>query len=337
MALKFYEAYITTISKDPVESWRDLMQATINDTWENTSTIEKVLGQKTLGLKDYIDESVQLNSVIDPKTGKPLGDEYRKIIYKVLNDNLITKDFNNTTRYLGKYYKFGEFNWLVINTNTIIGASASAILQKCNNILKWYDNLGNYHEWDCVIERSLSSTNFKSGSEGVSEINADTLIKVQLNKETKLIEINQRFLFNGHAFQVKQINNHISESYMEIYLFETQIQSNDDIINNIANIIGENKSLNNGTIITPKINQLLENFSQKFSIYKYDKGLESVDEFEITTQGPTQGVNYKLEILDGNNFIIENLIKSDIPLVINCKNKKTSENFTKNILLIGEW
>lgn len=337
MALKFYEAYSQSIAKAPVDSWRELMQETINETWYDTSTVETVLGQTSLGAKTFLEESVQLNSVIDPKTGKSFGDEYRKIIYKVLNDNLITQNLDKTKRFLGKYYQIGDYTWLTVNTNTIIGADASAILQRCNNVLRWHDKSGKYHEWDCVFERSLSSTNFNDGSEGVSEINSDTIIKVQLNNETSLIEYNQRFLFNGHAFQVKQINNHVSDSYMELYLFETQIQSNDDKLSDIANSVGEVTPITSETKILPKINQIIEDTSQIFSIYKYDNGKETADTFDITAQGPAESVNYKLRLLDGNNFVIDNLLKSNIPLTITCVNKNTSEVITKSILLIGEW
>lgn len=337
MALKFYEAYSQSIAKSPVDSWRELMQETINETWDDTSTVETVLGQTSLGAKTFLEESVQLNSVIDPKTGKSFGDEYRKIIYKVLNDNLITQNLDKTKRFLGKYYQIGDYTWLTVNTNTIIGADASAILQRCNNVLRWHDKSGKYHEWDCVFERSLSSTNFNDGSEGISEINSDTIIKVQLNNETSLIEYNQRFLFNGHAFQVKQINNHVSDSYMELYLFETQIQSNDDKSNDIANSTGEVTPITSEIKILPKINQIIQDTSQSFSIYKYDNGKETDDTFEITAQGPAESVNYKLRLLDGNNFVIDNLLKSNIPLTITCVNKNTSEVITKSILLIGEW
>ena len=337
MALRFFEAYSKSIAKLPVDEWRELMQETINESWDNTSTVETVLGQKSLGSKEYKEESVQLNSVIDPKTGKSFGDEYRKIIYKVLNDNLITQNLDRTNRFLGKYYQIGDFFWIIINTNTIVGADASAILQRCNNLLKWYDKSGKYHEWPCVFERTLSSTGVNNGSEGVSEISSDTLIKVQLNDETNLIEYNQRFLFNGHAFQVKQINNHVSDSYMELYLFETQIQSNDNKVDDVANSKNEVTTITNENIILPKTNQITQNSSQNYSIYKYDNGLETADTFEISAQGPTEGVNYKLNILDGNNFVIENLLKSNIPLEITCVNKNTAEVITKSILLIGEW
>ena len=212
MALEFYKAYLNSVAKEPVDYWQELRQEATNDVWLDTSTITTVQGQTILGSLTYSPESVQVNSVVDPKTGKTLGDNYKKIIYKNVSTSMIQKDLSKTDRFLGKYYKFADYTWLTINTNTIIGSSAIAILEKCNNWLKWYDKDGVLHQWECVFERSLSGTGFDYGSEGVSEVGADTVIKVQRNAETDLIPFNQRFIFDKHAFQVKQINNHISET-----------------------------------------------------------------------------------------------------------------------------
>lgn len=338
MALTIYETYLNSLAKAPVEEWRENTQQMIYDTWLDTSTVETVSGQKGLGERTFSDESVQLNSVIDPKTGKSLGDDYRKIIYQVLADNLITNNLDTTTRFMGKYYQFSGFTWLTVNTNTVIGANASAILQKCNNWLKWYDKSGILHQWECVFERTLSSTNFDLGSEGVAEISADTLIKVQRNVETDAISYNQRFIFDGRAFQVKQINNHISKSYMELYLFETQIQSNDDLINNIANSTGQAQVDTNETKILPEESSLYQGEEKTFSVYKYVGGTASSDTFSITANGPALGLNYELNIIDGNNFSIKNLLQSDIPLEIICTNNNDAVDIAiMHILLDGGW
>lgn len=338
MSLKFYEAYMKSIAQDPVKDWREVTQQMINDTWSDTSTVETVKGQKALGLKTYSDESVQLNSLIDPKTGTSFGDNYRKIIYKVLADNLINEDLTLTTRFLGKYYQFEDYTWLTINTNTTIGSCASAVLQKCNNLLKWYDLNGVLHEWPCVFERTLSSTGINYGSQGVPEVGADTVIKVQLNDETASIPFNKRFLFDKHAFQVKQINNHISSSYMEIYVFETQVQADDDLINNIAGADGKIQPTTTKTEITPDINKILAGKTQSFSVYKYIDGIQQADTYNISVTGAILGVNYSFDIVDGNNFTITNLKESTSPLIISCENKNDSEDIVvKNILLGGIW
>ena len=206
MALEFYNAFRNAFDGEPANYWQELHQAAVDDTWFDTSTVRKVQGQTMPGMRTYACESVQVNSVLDPKTGTSLGDNYRKIIYRVLKDNEIKDDLTKTKRWLGKYYKLEDYTWLTINTNTNIGAFATAVLEKCNNSLKWYDKDKILHVWPCVFERTLGSTSFSWGSQEVPEVDSTTLIKVQLNEETAKIPFNQRFLFDGHAFQVKQLN-----------------------------------------------------------------------------------------------------------------------------------
>ena len=338
MALEYYKAYLNSMAQDTVSYWRDLRQEATNDVWINTSTVENVLGQNDIGSLEYSEESVQLTSVLDPKTGKQLGDDYRKIIYKTLSDSLIDKDTTKTKRVWGKYYKFNDYTWLTINTNTIVGSSAVAILQKCNNWLKWYDKRNVLHQWECVFERSLSSTGFDYGSEGVAEVGSDTVIKVQRNSETELIPFNQRFIFDGHAFQVKQINNHISDTYMEIYMFETQVQSNDDLVNNIANSVGEISPTTNETLISPSINKILQGETQDFTVYNYINGVPSGATYNVEILGGKVGVNYKLDIVDGNKFSITNLLQSNDTLTIVCINTQDSSDIVSmNIILGGIW
>lgn len=338
MSLKYYKAYLNSLSKEPVDYWKELRQAATNDVWNDTATVETVLGQNSVGSLEYSKESVQLTSVLDPKTGKQLGDDYRKIIYKTLADSLIHKDTTKTNRFWGKYYKFRDYTWLTVNTNTIMGSSASAILERCNNWLKWYDKQGILHQWECVFERSLSSTSFDYGSEGVAEVGSKTLIRVQRNSETDSIPFNQRFIFDGHAFQVDQINNHISSTYMEIYMFETQIQSNDDLVNNIANNLGEVEPTTNETLITPDINKILQDESQEFAIYNYTNGVANSDTYNVEIMGGIEDINYSLNIIDGNHFVIKNILQSDTPLTITCINTQNPDDIVSmNIVLGGLW
>lgn len=332
MALEFYDAYINSIAQDPVDYWQELRQASVDDTWSDTSTIRNVDGQVNLGEQLFANESVQVNSVIDIKTGNSLGDDYRKIIYK----NYATSA-NDDMRFLGKYYKFDNFTWLTINTNTIIGSLATAVVQKCNNILKWYDQNGVLQSWACVVDRTLSSTGFDYGSQGVIEANAKTLIKIQLNSSTAKLKINSRIMLNGKTFQIEQVNNHISKTYEELYVFEIEKQANDDGLMNIPNLDGEKPSLVIGNQILPLKTQILLGSTQNFSVYNYVDGEKQNDTFDVIVKNGVQGFNYNLEIKNGNEFAITNLKESDVPIKIVCINKTSGEQVEMNVLLGGRW
>ena len=366
MALKYYNV-LNQIKETPEEYWKNLMQASVNETWEDTATIQNVNGQLSVGSKDYGIENLQVNSVIDPKTNKDFGDNYKKIIYKIFENNRLPPDvvpasqflvssaggvnlyrymtINNeyflvrsSDRYVGKYYRFDGYTWLTINTNTIVGALATAILQKCNQKLKWYDKSGNYHEWDCVFARTLSEKNFNYGKKSVIEVGADAIIQVQQNDETKTINYNQRFIINGKAFQVKQINDYVSTTYMELYVFEVQVQVNDDIVNNISNSKGDIEDTSNGTILLPEINEILLNQTIYFSVYNYTNGEKNQDTYSIEIIGGIENINYKLLVINGNNFSIKNTLSLNEPIEIKCVNTSNSTDVvTKKIILGGSW
>lgn len=340
MPLNIYQAYMRSVAQDPVSEWRTATQEMINDTWLDTSTLESVQGQIELGGSEYSTESVQLNSVINPTTGQSFGDDYRKIIYQNYSQNVLSPQLNptgNSQRFLGKYYQFDNSTWLTINTNTIVGALTTAIVRRCNNTLKWYDKTGVLHEWACVFDRDLTSTNLDEGSQGVAEIGADAVIQVQRNSETDSIPYNQRFIFDGHAFQIKQINNHVSSTYMEFYVFEIQVQANDDLVNDIANSTGEITPATDEIQVLPQITTLSQGNSQTFSVYRYVDGEQTTDTFNIVASGPVVGVNYNLFNVTDNTFTIENLIASSTPLTIVCTDNQNQEQVSINILLTGGW
>ena len=340
MPLNIYQAYMRSVAQEPVDEWRTATQEMINDTWLDTSTVENVQGQVTVGGSTYATESVQLNSVISPKTGQSFGDDYRKIIYQNYVQNVLSPELNptaNSQRFFFFFYQFDNSTWLTINTNTIVGALTTAIVRRCNNTLKWYDKTGVLHEWACVFDRDLTSTNLDEGSQGVAEIGADAVIQVQRNSETDSIPYNQRFIFDGHAFQIKQINNHVSSTYMEFYVFEIQVQANDDLVNDIANSTGEITPTADEIQVLPQITTLSQGESQLFTVYRYVNGEQTTDTFNIVASGPVVGVNYNLTNVTGNTFTIENLIASSTPLNIVCTNSQTQEQVSINILLTGGW
>lgn len=329
MALRYYEAYKNSLAQQPVDEWRGLMQAAINDTWQDSSTLETVQGQTAVGGTTYATESVCLNSVINPSTGESFGDEYRKMFYKTYADA-------DTNKWLGKMYQFHNNYWLVTNTNTAIGAVTSSILRKCNNILKWYDSQGVLHEWECVFTRNIGSTTFDYGTQGAPQVDGSCKILVQQNSETKTIPFNQRFIFDGHAFQVQQIDNHYSPTLMTLYIFETQIQSGDDLVNNIAWNNNVETDITTETRISPNTNKILIGDSVAYSVYNYIKGVKQNATFTITASGVASSL-YTLTVVDGNHFTVLAKGQSNNTLLVTCTETGTTNTTTLQITLGGAW
>lgn len=307
MALKFYTAYIDSMAVTPKQEWSANYQAALDDFWDNTNTVETIQAQVAVGSKQYIDEPVQLTSTAIGNTGANLGDFWRKIIHK----NQAT-----ATNYMGKYYQIDGKYWLTVNTNTVIGAVKDSVLRLCNQTLKWIDKSGILHSWACVLEENkLTYTNPDTGTKEVSQVAADMVMLVQQNDETKLIPINQRFIFDGKAYQVKQINPHICPTYLMIYLNAVQFQEGDDAVNNIA-YATEIAPLQNGVRILPQIWKISQSQTQEYSVYVYANGEPTSQTFAISAvYDNTKAI---FTVIDGNHFSVTNIAQSDTPVVVTC-------------------
>ena len=327
MALKFYGAYMNSFAQEPSTDWKELMQSSINDTWEDTSTISTVKGQVSISALTYADESVQLNSVFDPTTNTLFSDEYRKIIYKT---------YETSDRWKGKYYQWDNKTWLVTNTSSTIGALNTAIARQCNNYLKWVDSNGVYKSYPCVFERNLKNTSYTYGGDGVPQIKATTAILVQKNATTSGITINQRLIFDEQAFQIEEINNHISDTYMELYVFATQTQPNDDLTSSIANSSGVIIPTTDGIKVLPQTVKILQGSTQVFTVYNYDDGVAKSNTFTIVASGVEPSATYYvLTVLGDNSFSIQNVKKNLTPLTVVCTDDVTSSTLTIKIILGG--
>lgn len=327
MAYTFYSAYIDGMAQSPQEDWQESYQQSANEYWDNTSTVAVVSGQKEINNTEYQNEDVQINSLINIKTGENFGDEYRSLIYR---------NYCEQNGWLGKYYQIDGNYWLVTNTNTRIGSVKTAVIRYCNNILKWYDDTNTLREYNCVYSNRLTGTSLDYGSEGVPQIEADGQILIQRNNDTDKIPFNQRFILDGHAFQVKQIDNHYSPTLMTIYLFETQIQSNDDLVNNIAGGQGEVNPTTTENMILPNIGKINLGQTIEFNVYNYVNGVANTDTFTVSISGVPE-TSYTLQIIDGNNFSITNVVSETSALNISCVNNTTNESVTKEITLGGVW
>ena len=331
MSYSFYEASLK-IYKDAKTSIIDENQANVDEMLSAASTYMQVEEQTNAGSSIYNEINCRITSLIDPKTGKDFGDEYRKIIFDNYSHN----------KWLGQLYKFDNYYWLATNTNTRINASASSILRRCNNELKWYDDNGILHVVPCVFSREVSAENMKDGSNGVPQIWGTIKIQAQRNEETNLLKLNQRLIFDGFAFQIQQINNHLYLFviliflYIEFYLFETQIQVTDDTINDIVNGKMDTPITGTEIKILPSINSIYLNDTVVFKVNKYVNGVANEDTFAITCENvPIE--NYNLSIIDGNSFSITNNIPTNNLLLVKCKDNSSDEVITMSVKLTKSW
>lgn len=237
-----------------------------------------------------------------------------------------------------KYDNVNLSTWLIISLDKQLLYDVKGRMLLCNNTLKWIDTNNNTKTLPCVIEDAMTYRNFKFGNSGVVEPGGDIVVLVQKNEDSSKISVNDRFLFNNRAFRVKQEFNELNPNYLEIYMSKVSELQGDNIVDNIArNNDVETIVINNNTVVEPNVVEILEGVTTLFSVYKYINKVKQIDTFTITSLNVPNS-NYVLNIIDGNNFSIQNIqqyIKN--PLTISIKNNSINEVITKEYWLGGKW
>lgn len=195
---KYYLAHKAGHSNKVGERWKEDFQALLDNQFENSSTFQTIEEETFFDSKEYQNINVRIVHVINTETGEKVGDDWKNLLFKDINQPV----------YLGRYYRFDNNYWLTVNVDAIKSLTKTVTVRRCNNVLRWIDNNGRYHEIPCYLDRKiLENRNYSTA--GSSFVLPSGIIEVttQLNNETNLIQPNQRFLFgnpgNWTAFKVQ--------------------------------------------------------------------------------------------------------------------------------------
>ncbi len=267
------------------------------------------------------------------------GNKEDKIVgYKMFQSYPYDKPEFKIGDYIHWNYNHKEIStWLLTSLDTQYLYNVTGRMLECNNSLRWKDKNGNLNCYPCVIKDALTYTNFKWGNSGVVESGGDIVVLVQRNKETFQIDINDRFIFTGVAFKVKQKFNELNPDYLELYMMKVPELEGDDLIDNVA--INETPSVEvkNEIVLNPQITEILQGETQSFSVYSYKDKNKTGDSFTINIENIPNDY-YKLDIIDGNNFSIENVKQyTKNPMNIICKNNSNENSITTQVWLGGKW
>ena len=99
----------------------------------------------------------------------------------------------------------------------------------------------------------------------------------------------------------------------------------------------EEKDVLQNTVISPNIDRVNQGETIQFSVYNYINEVKQLDEFSIEIKEVPKDY-YELDIIDGNNFKIKNIKEYQRnPMIINCQDIATGDEFQKSIWLGGNW
>lgn len=242
MALNFYRNYLNTLAPlSPDDAYRDLLQASIDDQWCNTTQVVCAKEQDGIGSKDYNHVDIRVDYAIDMGTGTKQGDDFKIFAFRDMEHKAPK----------GLMYQYDDDYWLVVNTSELGSITSEVTVRRCNNTMRWVDrNNGYIYEYPCVIEYVLESPQ-QLKDKDVITANGHITVMCQGDEITRYIEKNTRFIFNHQPFKLVAYQNMLNEGikdnmasnllYLDMYL--DMEEPDDDLVNNIAN-----KDLYNYTI-----------------------------------------------------------------------------------------
>lgn len=220
MGYGFYDSYKKMIVP-PTQQYENDLKALANDNFENAYGVVDI---------QSIDRDTFLQTDILTRVTK--ASKTKNIALNCSEDDIrqiIFQDISYQPQ-LGDMFYFSNYYWIVIDTDNIISPTASCIVRKCNNIIKYKNNNLNFIQ-SCVIQE-IGKNNMKVEEE--TEIltpDATFLLVVAYNHNTRKLMLNTRFLFGDFAYRVNGI-----DTVSMIGLIKLKIQL-DDIRENLDDFV----------------------------------------------------------------------------------------------------
>lgn len=234
MPLKYYPSYLKTVPSSSQQGFLNDLQQMINQQFDNASDVYTILEEPTPGLpiSSWLSQDVRITHVPLTATGDKLGNDWRGLIFK---------DMTHSYK-LGQRYSFDNNYWISVFTDTYRFPTASSTIHRCNSSLKWYDEYHNLINEPAIIDVDLRLTKFLFGST-ITLPQGHLKIIMQLNDNTRKIDINQRFVFGKQVFKVDYFNDFIADNTFDVTsapllhltLFKDEVNlAKDDLVLGIA-------------------------------------------------------------------------------------------------------
>lgn len=244
MPLKYLDAYRSINPTKPKDIWRETFQARLDDQFYNSSDWWTIQEETEFASGVFKDIDVRMNEVISNETGSLPSDDFKLIMFR---------DIEHITS-LGWFYYFNDNFWIVINTERINTLTSTATIKRCNNVLRWIDELGGKYSMPFTMKDYLIRENRNYATAGSALVNPSGIIEIQtqLNDKTNKIRPNKRFLLgnpnNWTAYRVQgggvgnlnllKTNDNMSAGLVHFTMaVDYANDDNDDLVNGYADIL----------------------------------------------------------------------------------------------------
>jgi hypothetical protein len=244
MPLRILDASRAINPTVPKEIWRNAFQERIYDQFYNSSDWWTIQEETYFSSGVFKDIDVRITGVISNETGSTPTDDFKKLLFR---------DIDHLTA-LGWFYWFDDNFWIVVNTERTKTLNASCTVKRCNNVLRWIDELGGKYSVPFTLADYLIRENRNYSTSGSALVNPSGIIEIatQFNDKTNKIKANQRFLFgnptNWTSYRVQgggvnNLNLLKTEDNMSAGLIKFSLAvdysnlQDDDLVNGYANLL----------------------------------------------------------------------------------------------------
>jgi len=236
MAYKYFLSGSPINAYPPNTGWKNSFNSFLDYDFYNSPNVYTIQEETVFSSGSLVDVDARITTAISNDTGMKLSDDFKQILFK-----------SDHTVGLGYKYYFDSNYWITINTNIVKSITVTAVVRRCNNVLRWTDQNGITYAEPCIIDYKISSPNNNTTDPITPE--GTIHIFAQQNSRTNKIKENQRFLFGNennwmcyrvYGGGVKNYLNNTSvdndtSTVMELVLGKSLVnEDTDDLTNGIA-------------------------------------------------------------------------------------------------------
>lgn len=200
--MEFYNNYMNNLYEIPSESYKGLVQATLNAQWDNT-TQKYIIQEENYPFNNtYKEVEAIVNTVTENITNTTkISANYIDILFK---------DITYPQNYRGQKYIFNNKTYLCYEAINKLTQTSNFKAILCNNTIKWIDKVnGDILQEPVFIGFEITSTSNQVSGDGIVP-QRKLILMMQCNEQTKKIGLNDRFILNHkRAFKVTEINDMI--------------------------------------------------------------------------------------------------------------------------------
>jgi uncharacterized protein YjdB len=188
MAYKFILAE-KPIQMSPKQEYIDYLQRTMDEQFYNASDWFTIEEETSFASGEYQNVDVRVNSVVNIQTGERVGDDFKRLLFKTIGHPVS----------LGRMYRFSDNYWITVNVEEIKDSTTARVtVRRCNNVMRWIDDNGGYHEAPCSINALIKENRDYSTAGSAMVVPSGMIdVLVQMTPYTRKLQPNKRFLFGN--------------------------------------------------------------------------------------------------------------------------------------------